>query len=1161
MTKKPHFEKISFDYLEIVKSIIADDSLSVEAIATFRQLINQLEIDEVRKAVMPLFKFDSWINLSEKQRGALFEANPKLETLFLKGLKSYNPEINDDRFRQIHFTSRLIDSALSSPRPERLDCIVDMLSQLPTRRVVKPILIGKCFSERIDPAIEKERVDRILFLINFPLNDFTAEMLSQVELEEQLETVRDSVRSICWKHKLTDLSLSSSSVLFGSVEKISKFYDSLPPQVVEEIIFESFQIVPNIYDFSQKKLFMNRLLFKDPLTRSEPLFPTELGNTGPSQVRLGLQYLSIADLIDRNHQLFRIEAKNIIKDSVADAAARMRPKWTEKIARYVFEGASRMGLEIQKYEILEVYKNSISFSGSSKVILQVSVDVSSLVPAVLAEWDSLRPGDCLLFASLTPPDVEASLIRGGELIDIADSQGNALSTAPFGSKGGVDVLVGSKRIFKVAMDPKQHDLDVLSGQLPELQILVRTKDSQFKNMLKVLSSLTTVAVNPVPEWVSDIVSGYGDPESVNPFRMLPLPNGEEYHVVKLRGVFVDSNHFSLVYPHLAQIDQKSYSDKSLVSLRFFPGQEEPISADFIIPSSPGPLLEPKEPLRLTRNQIDGLVSATLPGMTLIKGGPGTGKTLLTSKIIESLYFCKENRTLLLAKSNESLNSVLALLAIPKEYILKPGGASDDEFSRASVINHMLQQRLDLLARVKQLALALGSDSEEADNFSYSCDSANQFYLNRVFPLIQKFQIAVSGGENQEQILTEHIENDLIFGGCAGLAGWDESIKSAREKAKRLLEKNRFEDILFPFKSFSDDFSFVDTVFKKLKEYAFLEILRSTKDRSQYLLTSSQAKVVAVTSAGLCNSFLSWRSQKLKFTSLVVETTQMLEIETFLGLSLSLDTTKRVVLIGDDLDLPPVVTNKVLSEENNFSQTLFSRLIRLGVRSVSLNTQFRAPQEIAQCWTWKYNISTSSSFSTKNEKINGLKYTCQFIDVPDFNDQGETQPMAHFYQNLGEAETIVAFFMYLRLNGVKANDISILASYNGQRLLIEDILKARCGSNPLFGFPAVTSTIDQYQGQHNKVVLVSLVRTDSAGHNADHRRLISACSRASQGLFVFGRLAALEATNTDVKNIIHFLAKNGTRLVLELYGKEKTVQDVNELWDVLRTMMESELGSV
>ena len=64
--------------------------------------------------------------------------------------------------------------------------------------------------------------------------------------------------------------------------------------------------------------------------------------------------------------------------------------------------------------------------------------------------------------------------------------------------------------------------------------------------------------------------------------------------------------------------------------------------------------------------------------------------------------------------------------------------------------------------------------------------------------------------------------------------------------------------------------------------------------------------------------------------------------------------------------------------------------------------------------------------------------------------GESEPSPYFYQNLAEAEYIVATFMFMRLVGYPASKISILTTYNGQKHLIRDVIENRCANNPLIG---------------------------------------------------------------------------------------------------------------
>ena len=73
---------------------------------------------------------------------------------------------------------------------------------------------------------------------------------------------------------------------------------------------------------------------------------------------------------------------------------------------------------------------------------------------------------------------------------------------------------------------------------------------------------------------------------------------------------------------------------------------------------------------------------------------------------------------------------------------------------------------------------------------------------------------------------------------------------------------------------------------------------------------------------------------------------------------------------------------------------------------------------------------------------GFSLDYQIINVPDFNGVGESSPSPFFYQNLGEAEYMVAVYMYMRLIGYPADRISMLTTYNGQKLLLRDVVNAR-----------------------------------------------------------------------------------------------------------------------
>jgi intron-binding protein aquarius len=197
---------------------------------------------------------------------------------------------------------------------------------------------------------------------------------------------------------------------------------------------------------------------------------------------------------------------------------------------------------------------------------------------------------------------------------------------------------------------------------------------------------------------------------------------------------------------------------------------------------------------------------------------------------------------------------------------------------------------------------------------------------------------------------------------------------------------------------------------------------------------------------------------------------------------------QIILIGDHHQLPPVVKNQAFQKYSHLDQTLFTRFIRLGVPYHELTAQGRCRPSIAKLYNWRYralgdlpHVRTLPRFRTPNA---GFAYDFQFVGVRPCRGPGESTPSPHFYQNVDEAEFVVRVYMYMRLIGYPAERITLLTTYNGQKALLEDIVRRHCTSNALFGAPAKIATVDKYQGQQNDYVLLSLVRTRSVGHLRD-----------------------------------------------------------------------------
>jgi len=260
--------------------------------------------------------------------------------------------------------------------------------------------------------------------------------------------------------------------------------------------------------------------------------------------------------------------------------------------------------------------------------------------------------------------------------------------------------------------------------------------------------------------------------------------------------------------------------------------------------------------------------------------------------------------------------------------------------------------------------------------------------------------------------------------------------------------------------------------------------------------------------------------------------------------------------------------------------MFTRLIRLKLPFDCLSHQGRCRPSILKLFGWRYpyldnlptviptsdlKIASQSPYDYENA---GFKHEFQFIDVPDFNGQGETTPTPFFYQNLAEAEYVVAMYMYMVLVGYPPEKISILTTYNGQKFLIRDIIHQKCSWNPLFKKPAKITTVDKYQGQQNDYILLSLVRSQSIGHLRDPRRLTVALSRARLGLYVFGRFELFSGCH-ELRNAFKVFMGKPLRLELvtgetypskrrlEAEGKsqnEVQIEDFQQLYKIVQDLL-------
>lgn len=139
------------------------------------------------------------------------------------------------------------------------------------------------------------------------------------------------------------------------------------------------------------------------------------------------------------------------------------------------------------------------------------------------------------------------------------------------------------------------------------------------------------------------------------------------------------------------------------------------------------------------------------------------------------------------------------------------------------------------------------------------------------------------------------------------------------------------------------FRHLKVMFQELEECRAFELLKSTADRANYLMTK-QAKIVAMTCTHAALKRKDFLQLGFKYDNLLMEeSAQILEIETFIPMLLQRQQDgrarlKRCILIGDHHQLPPVVKNMAFQKYSHMDQSLFMRFVRLAVPYIELNAQ-------------------------------------------------------------------------------------------------------------------------------------------------------------------------------------------------------------------------------
>ncbi|XP_022316845.2 NFX1-type zinc finger-containing protein 1-like isoform X1 [Crassostrea virginica] len=218
--------------------------------------------------------------------------------------------------------------------------------------------------------------------------------------------------------------------------------------------------------------------------------------------------------------------------------------------------------------------------------------------------------------------------------------------------------------------------------------------------------------------------------------------------------------------------------------------------------------------------------------------------------------------------------------------------------------------------------------------------------------------------------------------------------------------------------------------------------------------------------------------------------------------------EHLILIGDHKQLRPTMNNHALKCSHKTDVSLMERLVMNKFPYHCLTKQHRMRPEICRLLTPAIYPSLENHPTVQTyPNVRGMKHNLFFIDHQSPESQSN---FSTSYANDFEAKMIARLYKYLILQGYSNSDITILSAYNEQvrkiRNEVSEMSKQLRVANGRCNQRVHITAVDNFQGEENRIILLSLVRSNKEcklGHLGDPQRICVSLSRAREGLFVFG----------------------------------------------------------
>ncbi|KAF6036075.1 ZNFX1 [Bugula neritina] len=272
----------------------------------------------------------------------------------------------------------------------------------------------------------------------------------------------------------------------------------------------------------------------------------------------------------------------------------------------------------------------------------------------------------------------------------------------------------------------------------------------------------------------------------------------------------------------------------------------------------------------------------------------------------------------------------------------------------------------------------------------------------------------------------------------------------------------------------------------------------------------KAKVIGMTTTGAAR-MQSVLQQVGPEIVVVEEAAEVLEAHIITALSKHC---KHLILIGDHKQLKPNPTVYDLAKQYHLDLSLFERMVNNGLPVKTLNIQHRMRPEVSKYMRHIYDRLDDHPSVIGRSHVEGITKDVYFFNhsCPESSD---SMTMSH--SNEFEADMVVGLTRYfLRQKSYEPSDVTIITMYTGQLLLLKKKM-------PKAEFEGVKITsVDNFQGEENKILIISLVRSntnDNLGFVKIENRVCVCLSRAQYGMYVFGNFDMLSRGSGTLSHII------------------------------------------